>query len=141
MKWDFHQDGLGDLHWPQAGRILHGVRIQSEKTRFWVASHPNVAFAPDTARATESRGSRRCAQPPANDDVSKGVDAVGLEPVVGESQTDGGILHGGRLLSLWRSQLTAVVAHRCRERGWSTSSRLSGDGPGECRITAIQGIK
>src|SRR5271169_2218022 len=34
-------------------------------------------------------------QPPANDDVSIAVDAVDLEPVFGEIQTDGGNLHGG----------------------------------------------
>jgi hypothetical protein len=38
--------------------------------------------------------------------VSIGIDAVNLEPVFGEIQTDGGNLHGGRLLSLWRSQTT-----------------------------------
>jgi hypothetical protein len=42
-------------------------------------------------------------KPPANDNVSIGVDAVDLEPVLGDIQTDGGNLHGGRLLSLWRS--------------------------------------
>src|SRR5215472_15413628 len=41
-------------------------------------------------------------QPPANDNASIGVDAVDLEPVFGEIQTDRGNLHGGRLLSLWR---------------------------------------
>jgi hypothetical protein len=40
--------------------------------------------------------------------VSIGVDAVDLEPVFGEVQTDGGNLHGGRLLSLWRSQTTTL---------------------------------
>src|SRR6516164_5387522 len=49
-------------------------------------------------------------QPPANDDVSVCVDAVDLEPVFGEIQTDGGNLHGGRLLSLWRS-LTTTLWH------------------------------
>src|SRR5215469_3912927 len=47
-------------------------------------------------------------QPPANDNASIGVDAVDLEPVFGEIQTDGGNLHGGRLLSLWRSQTTTL---------------------------------
>src|SRR5271170_6685737 len=47
-------------------------------------------------------------QPPANDDVSIGVDAVDLEPVFGEIQTAGGNLHGGRLCSLWRSQTTTL---------------------------------
>src|SRR5262249_7697889 len=47
-------------------------------------------------------------QPPADDDVSIGVDGVDLEPVFGEIQTDGGNLHGGRLLSLWRSQTTTL---------------------------------
>src|SRR5271156_5322677 len=60
-------------------------------------------------------------QPPANHDLSIYVDAVDLEPVFGEIQTDGGNLHGGRLLSLWRSQ-DHIVAHRCRERGLSTPS-------------------
>src|SRR5271156_1050272 len=47
-------------------------------------------------------------QPPANHDLSIYVDAVDLEPVFGEIQTDGGNLHGGRLLSLWRSQTTTL---------------------------------
>jgi hypothetical protein len=36
------------------------------------------------------------------------VDAVDLEPVFGEIQTDGGNLNGGRLLSLWRLQTTTL---------------------------------
>jgi hypothetical protein len=31
-----------------------------------------------------------------------------LEPVFGEIRTDGGNLHGGRLLSLWRLQTTTL---------------------------------
>src|SRR5271169_6812049 len=64
-------------------------------------------------------------QPPANDDVSIGVDAVDLEPVFGEIQTDGGDLHGGRLLSLWRSQTTTLWHIDAGERGPSTPSRLA----------------
>jgi hypothetical protein len=37
-----------------------------------------------------------------DDDLSVRIDAVNLEPVLGEIQTDGGNLHGTRLLSLWR---------------------------------------
>jgi hypothetical protein len=58
------------------------------------------------------------------DDVSICVDAVDLEPVFGEIQTDGGNLHGGRLLSFVAFTDDHVVAHRCRERGSSTPSRI-----------------
>lgn len=90
---------------------------------------------PDRARATGSRDDCAAPQPLANDDVSIDVDAVDLEPVFGEIQTDGGNLHGGRLPSLWRSQRRP----RCGtsmpgERGPSTPSRLLGSSPPHWRV-------
>jgi hypothetical protein len=56
--------------------------------------------------------------------MSIGVDGLNLEPVFGEIQTDGRNLHGGRLLSLWRSQTTTLWHIDARERGPSTPSGL-----------------
>jgi hypothetical protein len=69
-----------------------------------------AGFHADQARLERPEVSDHSAapQPPANDDVSICVDAVDLKPVFGEIQTDGGNLHGGRLLSLWRSQTTML---------------------------------
>src|SRR3974377_1603236 len=47
-------------------------------------------------------------QLPADGNDAARIDAVHLEPVLGEVKADGGNLHGGRLLSLWRSQTTTL---------------------------------
>jgi hypothetical protein len=41
-------------------------------------------------------------QPTADNNLSTGIDAVDLEPVLSEIKADCGNLHGGRLPSLWR---------------------------------------
>jgi hypothetical protein len=49
--------------------------------------------------------------------LSAGVDAVDLEPGLGEIKTNGGNLHGGRLLSCGAFSDDDSLAHRSRRAG------------------------
>jgi len=57
---------------------------------------------------------------------------VHLEPVLGEVEADGGNLHGGWLLSLWRSPTTTWLAQD--ERNW-LDARMSRKGGSPRRMT------
>ncbi|MGA9215569.1 MAG: hypothetical protein WBZ54_09985, partial [Methylocella sp.] len=50
-------------------------------------------------------------------DLSGGVDAVNLKPVLGKIETDGDNMHGGRLLSVVAFTGDHFMAHRCRGAG------------------------
>src|SRR5215471_5066065 len=87
-------------------------------------------------------------QPPANDNLSIGVDTVDLEPVFREIQTDRGNLHGGRLLSLWRSQTTTLwhidagsggrPPHQAHQTPrWS---RIDSNVQFRCRLATVRGF-
>jgi len=52
---------------------------------------------------------------------------VHLEPVLGEVEADGGNLHGGWLLSLWRSPTTTWLAQD--ERNWLDARMSRKGGP------------
>src|SRR4051794_28582881 len=103
---------------------LHRMPQRRQLTRPMVRCRAGFHADQTRRERPEVGGHAAARQPPANDNVPIGVDAVDLEPVFGEIQTDGGNLHGGRLLSFVAFTDDHVVAHRCRERGPSTPSRV-----------------
>ena len=57
---------------------------------------------------------------PANDNCALGIDPVDLKYTLLNIQTDRGNLHGGRLLSMWRSATTTLWHIDAGEQGPST---------------------
>jgi hypothetical protein len=63
---------------------------------------------------SEKRDDFRAMQPSSDDDLSGGVNAVNLKPVLSKIETYRGNMHSGRLLSVVAFTDDHVMAHRCR---------------------------
>jgi hypothetical protein len=80
--------------------------------------HPN----PARRQRGEKRHHLRSGKAPAENDLPLAINRVHLAQVLGQIETNGGNLHGGRLLSVWRSATTTLWHIDAGEQGPSTPS-------------------